>query len=465
MTSTPPPARHQLWHPTRGISFSPTPRLYKSPPKEPSILTRKPATTTRQPAQPAAESAVETQDVSSSEAIDAQPDTVEARGQEGNGPEDGRWAVAEDDGETNAGADQKTDFGPPPATMNYEIVKDLFYAAKKARPGSPESYWSYTHYRGPVENGTPRKVTVHYCRSKHTMESVCQKYFMEEKVLGFDLEWVAHATRQDDIRKNVSLIQLASPSRIALFHVAVFDGKTGFVAPSFKQIMEDPGVTKVGVAIKGDATRVRNFMHVDSRGLLELSHLYKLVIYSSNRQYENINKRLVPLATQVEQFLRLPLFKGNDVRSKSIRIEDLGSSTERQEKKKSPSKRGRSKPPPKPKLPPKPKHPFVEAAEDRAMCYKEAHPSTRVTPTLLRAYYLWYNHDLHPKAIASMVREPPIQENSVRNYILTSIQYEKLPYNQERLLHELAYPLPYTVRSRWPVAIAAVKQAESKNKV
>lgn len=148
----------------------------------------------------------------------------------------------------------------------------------------------------------------------------------------------------------------------------------------------------------------------------------------------------------------------------SIRIEDLGSSNEKQEKK-TLSKRGRSKPPPKPQTPPKPKHPFVEAAEDRAMCYKVAHPSTRLPKSMLRAYYLWYNHDLDPKAIASMVREPPIQERTVINYILNSIQFEGLPYNEERLLHELAYPLPYDLRSRWPLAVAAVQKAESKNEI
>lgn len=278
-------------------------------------MTRTAATTTGQTAQPTAEPTVETQHVSFSEAVNAQPSTLEARGQEDNVPEDSRRAIAGNDGETT-GADPKTvDFGPPPTTMNFKMVEDLFYAAKKAPPRSPESYWSYTLYRGPLKDGKPQKVTVHYCRSKRTMGNVCQEYFMNEKVLGFDLEWITHATKHDDIRKNVSLIQLASPGHIALFHVAMFDGNSGFVAPSFKQIMEDPGITKVGVAIKGDATRVRNFMDVDSRGLLELSNLYKLVIYSSNRQYSNINKRLVPMATQVERFLRLPLFKGHDVRS------------------------------------------------------------------------------------------------------------------------------------------------------
>lgn len=207
----------------------------------------------------------------------------------------------------------------PPVTMDFEIDKDLFYAAKKAPPGSPESYWSYTQYRGTSKDGEPQRVKVHYCRSKHTMERVCQQYFMNEKVLGFDLEWVADTMKWQGIRRNVSLIQLASPSHIGLFHSAIFADKLGnkddFVAPSFKKIMEDMAITKVGVAIKGDTTRMRNNMGIESKGLMELSHLYKLVTCSQSGQYKNINKKLVPLATQVEQFLRLPLYKGSDVRS------------------------------------------------------------------------------------------------------------------------------------------------------
>jgi exonuclease 3'-5' domain-containing protein 2 len=204
---------------------------------------------------------------------------------------------------------------PPYPALNYKMSEELFRAAKRAPAGTLESYWSYALYRGLDDAGLPQKPKVHYCRSKHTAEHVCQKYFVHEKVLGFDLEWMADASRSAGPRKNVSLIQLASPSRIALFHVALFSKEHDFVAPSFKKIMETPEITKVGVWIKGDATRLRTHLGIDSCGLMELSHLYKLVTYSRSGEFKNINKRLVPLATQVEKYLHLPMFKGQDVRS------------------------------------------------------------------------------------------------------------------------------------------------------
>ena len=110
-------------------------------------------------------------------------------------------------------------------------------------------------------------------------------------------------------------MQIASPSRIALFHLALYPKKDSLVAPTLKRIMEDPNITKTGVFIKGDATRMRNFLDIDSHGLLELSHLYKLVKYSSSGEVGLVNKKLVSLAKQVQDVLHLPMFKGQDVRS------------------------------------------------------------------------------------------------------------------------------------------------------
>ena len=88
------------------------------------------------------------------------------------------------------------------------------------------------------------------------METVSQ-LFANEPVLGFDIEWMAQASAKDGIRRNVSLIQIASETRIALFHIAVFAGTNvpaDFVAPTFKKLMESKSITKAGVAIKGDST-------------------------------------------------------------------------------------------------------------------------------------------------------------------------------------------------------------------
>lgn len=203
---------------------------------------------------------------------------------------------------------------PPVTSLSYNISSDLFHAARKSAAGSPNSFWSHTMYQQVAADGSTEKVKVHYCTSKSTMEWVCQKHFMNEKVLGFDLEWSPFATRNSKTRDAVSVIQLASPSRIAIFHIAIF-AKDDFVAPSFKKIMEDPEITKAGVNISGDCTRLRKHLDVHTQGVFELSHLYKLVKYSFEGCTERINKSVVSMATQVQEYLHLPLFKGDNVRS------------------------------------------------------------------------------------------------------------------------------------------------------
>jgi exonuclease 3'-5' domain-containing protein 2 len=207
--------------------------------------------------------------------------------------------------------------------LAYQIPQDVLQKAKDAAPGTKESFWSYKMYLGP-EN---QEVKVHYCRSKNTTESVAQ-YFVNEEVLGFDIEWKLEATKNSGIKNNVALIQLASETRIALFHIAAFpkDTVTDLVAPTLKRIMEDADITKVGVAIKADCTRLRNFLNIDPKGIMELSHLYKLVKYSPSGDVSQINKRLVSLTTQAEEHLELPSFKG-EVRgsdwTQSLSIEQI----------------------------------------------------------------------------------------------------------------------------------------------
>ncbi|KAB5575686.1 hypothetical protein GE09DRAFT_600328 [Coniochaeta sp. 2T2.1] len=227
--------------------------------------------------------------------------------------------------ETND-VEEDTTEGPPHSPLDFRIPQPAFQEAKHAEPGTPESFWSYNLYRGPgggVEDSdgasawasSDSKVKVHYCKTLHTTERVLQQYFMGEKLLGFDLEWAPDATKTQSAKRNVSLVQIASQSRIALFHLALYPKSDELVAPSFKKIMEDPGVTKAGVCIKGDCTRLRNFLGIEARGIFELSHLYKLVKYSRTGEYGDINRRTVNLAAQVQDCLGLPMFKGMDVRA------------------------------------------------------------------------------------------------------------------------------------------------------
>ncbi|CAH0053249.1 unnamed protein product [Clonostachys solani] len=220
-------------------------------------------------------------------------------------------------------------FGPPSTSLPYKISPDLFYKARDAKAGSPESFWSHTMYNmikddgiksdgtkndGTNDGGTKVNVKVHYCRSKQTMETTCQSYFLGESLLGFDMEWQAWATKTAGVRSNVALIQLASESHIGLFHIALFP-KDDFVAPTFRKIMGDPNVSKAGVNIRGDCTRLKKFLGVETRGIFELSHLYKVVKYSQELHPPKLNKTVVSMATQVDEFLHLPIFKGDTVRS------------------------------------------------------------------------------------------------------------------------------------------------------
>lgn len=190
------------------------------------------------------------------------------------------------------------------ATLSYRIPSDVMeQAIAKIDNGA---FWSYDLYRGP-DGEAPR---LHYCRSKETAEGVA-KLFQHDRLLGFDLEWVPDSLPHHGAKKNVALIQLANESRIALFHVSLFKGNSveELMPPTLKAILQSSGVSKAGVAILADCTRLRKFLGVQVQGIVELSHLFRLVKYSSTN-LKLVNRRLVSLAVQVEEHLQLPLYKG-----------------------------------------------------------------------------------------------------------------------------------------------------------
>ena len=197
-------------------------------------------------------------------------------------------------------------YGPKGFHIPPETVKTILEDLK-----SKKIYWQSSWYRG-TDN---QKITVHYCKTLERAEDIA-KLFLTDEVLGFDIEWKVHARASDGIRKNVSLVQIANEERVALFHIARFkkgDSIEDLVPPTLKTIMESSDITKVGVSVKGDCTRLRKFMGIDARGLLELSHIHKVVQYSKG-QSTCLDKRLVSLANQAEEHLGLPLWKG-EVRS------------------------------------------------------------------------------------------------------------------------------------------------------
>ena len=197
--------------------------------------------------------------------------------------------------------------------LGFHIPREKLQNAMGAAPLSPTSFWKYNLYRGP--EGEKDTVKVHYCRNIEDTERIAQ-LFLDEEVIGFDIEWKTHAVARDGVKSNVALIQISSERRVALFHLALYVNAViprDFVAPSIKKIMESPNITKVGVSIKADCTRLKRYLEIQPCGLFELSHLYKLVKYS-NGDVKKINRMLVSLADQVREHLCLPLCKG-EVRS------------------------------------------------------------------------------------------------------------------------------------------------------
>lgn len=127
--------------------------------------------------------------------------------------------------------------------LGFHIPKAKLQNAMLAEPGSTASYWHFTLYQGP--GGDQDKVRVHYCKTKETTEKIAQ-LFLDEKVIGFDIEWKPNSAPTEGITKNVALIQIASEQRVLLAHIARYPNAApsekeqlveDFVAPSLKKIM------------------------------------------------------------------------------------------------------------------------------------------------------------------------------------------------------------------------------------
>ena len=205
--------------------------------------------------------------------------------------------------------------------LTYEIPAEDYRKAVLASQSTNAAFWSYKLYK----NAEGKSPSLHYCTNFETSEAQASQ-FLNDPVLGFDLEWEYGATpEKSSIKDAVSLIQIASENRIALFQVSLFKGDMAeqLMPPSLRAVLESRSVAKVGVNVSGDALRLQKCFGVTMTGLFELSHLYKVVTYSETEP-ESVNKRLLKLADQVQTILLLPL-KKDQVRtsawSKRLRIE------------------------------------------------------------------------------------------------------------------------------------------------
>lgn len=176
---------------------------------------------------------------------------------------------------------------------------------------APRRWWSHTLYRGPGG----KEVEILYSRTKAQSEIIAQ-HFLKEPILGFDMEWPWNDWKRKDLQNKVGLIQIASESKIGLFHIGLHPGKTteDIIAPTLRRIIESPSIGKVGVNIlRADFGRLNRFFHLKPKGAIESSHLYRLVKFGPQKP-ELVSIKLVSLAHQVEDQLGLPLYKG-DVRT------------------------------------------------------------------------------------------------------------------------------------------------------
>ena len=99
--------------------------------------------------------------------------------------------------------------------------------------------------------------------------------------------------------------------------------------------------------------------------------------------------------------------------------------------------------------PARPKDERIKAAEKWLNEYRTSRPMTRAAPSALRAYHVWYAHEgLDPAAIAALLRDPPLQTNTVVSYILEAIRLEKLPFKPTRLRAEVLALLPKEIVAR-----------------
>lgn len=175
------------------------------------------------------------------------------------------------------------------------------------RNAGPQTWWHFWRYRNPQG----QRPQVLYSSTREESDRIA-KLFLHEKIIGFDMEWPWDADKRSRLQDKIGLIQLASPSTIALIHIGLHTGTTPdeLIAPTLKAVLEAPHITKVGVGImNADYSRLIKHFGLRPRAGFELSNLHFLTLYGHD-QADKITTKLCGLAKQVEFHLGLPLWKG-----------------------------------------------------------------------------------------------------------------------------------------------------------
>lgn len=362
----------------------------------------------------------------------------------------------------------------PYVPLEYQASEEVLTAAVEA-----SGDFDMNHYTN-SEGNAP---TIHYVTDVDEMEEV-SKLFENDRAIGFDMEWLATSilkpTVSDrDIRNSTSVIQIANQERVAIFHLAKFPATTKkFLAPTLKKIIEDPGILKMGVSIKGDMTRLSTVINVSPAGVLELSQFHSLIFAAEGNVPPPGKSLPMSLTNLCKEHLKLPLHKG-DVRTSnwsralddeqklyaandayaSYRIYDAieerrcaldprpalpplhavnhEETIESYHKRKALAAKNEGTP----KKPsvirvPKDAGPQLVQAYDWVKEYAKSKPDgiLGTGPANLRCYALWHHQDLDVEDTAAACRDPPLGSAYVAQCILEAILIEKLPYHPVRLL-------------------------------
>ncbi|KAH7135028.1 ribonuclease H-like domain-containing protein [Dendryphion nanum] len=179
----------------------------------------------------------------------------------------------------------------------------------------PKPCWDHTLYRGPNDE----QVHVDYCTTKEQSEAAAI-HFLDEAIVGFDMEWVIDWGRGPKrcLQDEVSMIQIASETRIALFHIGQHPGTTTeqLIAPSLRKIIESATIIKTGHNImSADCGRLQKYFKITPRAIFELCHLHYLVSHGATHPRNVVhNIRGISLAKLVGLHLGHELSKDDDTR-------------------------------------------------------------------------------------------------------------------------------------------------------
>jgi len=96
--------------------------------------------------------------------------------------------------------------------------------------------------------------------------------------------------------------------------------------------------------------------------------------------------------------------------------------------------------------------PEVAAADEWVSHWRNSLPpgyKGRATTASLRAYALWHHQDFEVPDVAALLRDPPLKEATVANYVLEAIRIEKLPHAGRQKLDMVIYHLDKNVQGRY----------------